>query len=90
MFVPEFRVGILVLPLAYYRGDEAAEVRNVHIAPGGLPRSDIHCRLLLNGYLAKARDLDAILVTLSSTQSVDDRWEEDGCADSRPQFTGDT
>lgn len=89
MFVPEFWVGILVLSFAYYVGDEAAKVRDMHIAPGGLSRSDIHCSLLLNGYLAKARDLLAVAVTLPTAQSIDDGWEEDGCADSGPQFTGD-
>lgn len=88
MFVPEFWVGILVLPLAYYRGDEAAEVRDVHIAPGSLSPSDIHCSLLRNGDLAKARYLYAIFITLATAQSIDDGWEDDGCANSGAQFTG--
>lgn len=89
MFIPEFWIGILVLPLAYYRGDEAAEVRDMDVAPDSLSLSDIHCSLLRNGHLAKARDLYAIYITLTTAQSIDDGWEDDGCAHSGAQFTGD-
>lgn len=82
MFAPEFWVGILVLAFAYYRGDEAAEVRNMHIAPGSLSLPDINCSLLLNGHLAKTWDLYAIAITLPTTYSIDNGWEDDGCADS--------
>lgn len=89
VFVPEFWVRTFVLPLGYYRGDEVAEIRNVHIAPGSLPLSDIHGSLLRNGYLAEAWDLYAILITLPASQSIDDWREDDSRSDSGAQFASD-
>lgn len=89
VFVPEFWVRTFVLPLGHYRGDEAAEICNVHITPGCLPLSDIHGSLLRNGCLAQARDLYAILITLPTAQSINDGWEDDGRSNSGAQFASD-